>query len=172
MMSERKKQSAFLQALMMQEESEPRRELQTRMAKAERHEWCMGLALCLVGLLVAFSILGLGYSAVLAEGFFREPSHLSRVVFGVLGLGSVICFVTFMAFWFWYRHLSNQANEECRRFLLAAMRSQPRARSTSSASPAPQEITVSRTVPGPNPKVLPLPTQPGTDTNGPLAKAS
>jgi len=122
-MSERQKQTDFLKMLILYEDTDERRQLQERIRKAERDECCLRRVIFLVVLLGLFSLAGLGYSAVLLPDFFRNSTHFLIKLFCALGLGSLICLVTFGVYWFWFRGVLDGLHEECRRYVLAVMAS-------------------------------------------------
>jgi hypothetical protein len=122
-MSERQKQTAFLKALIGYEDSDQRRALQERIVKAEKDERCIRRALFLVGIFGFFCLCGLGYSSVLVPEFFRNPSHGLTKLFCALGLGSLICFVCFLGFWFCHRHFLYSLHDECRHLIAGQMHS-------------------------------------------------
>ena len=108
--------------LILYEDSDERRQLQEKIKRAERDERCLLRVIFLVVLLALLSLAGLGYSAVLLPDFFRNSSHFLIKLFCALGLGSVICLVTFGAYWFWFRGVLNGLHEECRHYVLAVLR--------------------------------------------------
>jgi hypothetical protein len=118
-MSEHQKQTAFLKALILEEDTEEHRHLEERIHKAERDERCVNRAMRLVGVLGLLSIAGLGYLAVLLPGFFDNSSHFLIKTFCALALGSSICFVVFLGLWLWQRALVNRALEDGRRCILS-----------------------------------------------------
>jgi hypothetical protein len=120
-MSERQKQTAFLKTLIGYEDSDQRRVLHQRIVKAEKDERCIRRALYLVSLFGFFSLCGLGYSSVLVPEFFRNPSHGLTKLFCALGLGSLICLVCFLGFWFCHRSFLYSLHDECRRRVAGLM---------------------------------------------------
>jgi hypothetical protein len=120
-MSKRKKQTAFLKALVLHGNTEERAQLQERMIRAERDEQCAWRALWLVTLLAVFSCCGICYSAVLVPQFFHNSSNVALKIFCGLGLASLICAVAFLCFWVWCRAVLNRIQEECRRFIMATL---------------------------------------------------
>ena len=134
-MNERKKETEFLKSLILCDESGQGCRLQERIKKAEKDEKCIACALCLVGLLMLFSVSGLAYCAVFVPQFAQYSSHIATKLFSTLGLGSVICFVTFLGYRSWYRAMSNRVYEDCRRFLRTVLES--RIKQTLPAAPLP-----------------------------------
>ena len=124
-MSRRRKQTAFLQALILHGNVAERAQLQERIKRAERDELCAWRAVLLVSLLALFSCFGICYSAVLMpesfENFFETSSHLLVKVFCGLALASLICAVTFLGFWMWCRSVLNRVQEDCRRYVMATL---------------------------------------------------
>jgi len=115
-MSERERQTQFLKGLLKDGTDESKR-LKTQITQAEHNERCIQRALILMVLVAVFSIMGLGYCAVLLPGFFDNATPLLVKLFCALGLGSLICMLIFGSCWLWYRKASNQVNEECRYFI-------------------------------------------------------
>lgn len=118
-MSERRKQTAFLKKLLDKEDTEQRRRLQEELFKAEENEKCVRSAMSAVALIGLLSLCGLCYEAVLLRDFFRNPSYVLTRLFLYLALGSGIGWVVFLAFWSWYRALTNRLYEHCRRLLVS-----------------------------------------------------
>src|SRR5262245_3589043 len=122
-MSERQKETKFLKTLILCDDSEQGRTLQERLKRAEQDERCIRYALSLVGVIGLLCLSGLGYSAVFVPQLNQYSSHIATRIFCVIGLGSVICLLIFLGYWFWYRAVSNRIFEECRRFLRPLMES-------------------------------------------------
>jgi hypothetical protein len=120
-MSERQKQTEFLKCLLGFAGSRKRRDLHERIMKAEHDEKCVRRALVLVGLVVLFSLSGLGYSAVLLPEFFDNSTPLLVKIFCALGLGSLICTITFLGCWLWYRGIANRLHDECRQLVMESL---------------------------------------------------
>jgi hypothetical protein len=115
-MCERERQTQFLKGLLKDGTEESKR-LKAQITQAEHNERCIQRALILMVLVAVFSIMGLGYCAVLLPGFFDNATPLLVKLFCALGLGSLICMLIFGSCWLWYRKASNQVNEECRYFI-------------------------------------------------------
>src|ERR1051325_1042932 len=122
-MSERQKETKFLKTLIVCDDSEQSRCLQERIKRAEKDERCIRCAVYLVSLLALLCLSGLGYAAVFVPQFGHFSSHIATRVFCIIGLGSAICLVIFLAYWSWYRAVSNRLFDECRRFLGPLMES-------------------------------------------------
>ena len=136
-MSKRKKQTAFLKALVLHGDTEEQDRLQQRIIRAERDEQCAWRALWLVAVLALFSGCGICYSAVLIPHFFHNPSHVAVKFFCGLGLASLICALAFLVCWVCCRMALNHIQEECRRFIMATLEpSYPKSRLP---APAPYE---------------------------------
>ena len=141
-MTERQRQIAFLKSLL-KDNSEECSRLRERINKAEHDEKCIRRALFLMVLVGIFSIVGLGYSAVLLPEFFDNATPFLVKIFCALGLGSLLCMIIFSACWLWYRAASNQISEDCRHFVAQSPRpavEMPLVRSASQAAviPAPK----------------------------------
>jgi hypothetical protein len=116
-MTEYRRQVAFLKTLLSYSDDEEHRDLQERMAQTEKNEHCLLCACRLVGMIGAFGLMGLGYSAVLLPEFFHHSPHLLVQFFSALGLGSVMCLLVFVGLWFYYRSAVNRIHDECRRIV-------------------------------------------------------
>lgn len=112
-MNERERQTEFLYKLL-KNETGPSKRLKDRIIEAERNEYCIRRALILMVLVGVFSVVGLGYSAVLLPEFFDNAMPLLVKVFCALGLGSLFCMLIFGACLLWYRKASNEISEACR----------------------------------------------------------
>ena len=115
-MTERERQAEFLKRLLKDGTEECKR-LKARLTQSQHDEHCIRRALILMVLVAVFSIMGLGYCAVLLPAFFDNATPLLVKVFCALGLGSLICMCIFGSCWLWYRKASNQVNEDCRYFI-------------------------------------------------------
>jgi hypothetical protein len=115
--TERERQARFLEALLKDGTGEAKR-LKERILQAQHDEHCIRRALVLMVLVGIFSIIGLGYSAVLLPHFFDNATPLLVKVFCALGLGSLICMLIFGVCWLWYRKASNEINEACRDYIV------------------------------------------------------
>lgn len=116
-MSERQKDTRFLKTLILCDDSEHGRTLQEKIKRAEKDEKCIRGAVSLVTLLGMLCLSGLGYAAVFVPQFAHFSSHIATRLCCIVGLGSLICLVVFLGYWFWYRAVANRVYEECRRFL-------------------------------------------------------
>src|SRR5688572_23728300 len=101
-MTERQRQIAFLKSLL-KDNSEECNRLRERINKAEHDEKCIRRALFLMVIVGVFSIVGLGYSAVLLPEFFDNATPFLVKIFCALGLGSLLCMIIFGTCWLWYR---------------------------------------------------------------------
>ena len=120
--TERERQARFLETLLKDGTGEAKR-LKERILQAQHDEHCIRRALVLMILVGIFSIVGLGYSAVLLPHFFDNATPLLVKVFCALGLGSLICMLIFGVCWLWYRKASNEINEACRDYIVNALQS-------------------------------------------------
>ena len=87
--------------------------------RLQRNESCVRRAVWVMALLLALAMAGLCYSAVVMTVPPKELSHFVTLfaikVFCALGLGSLICLVSFVGLGFAYRKELDQRREECRR---------------------------------------------------------
>jgi hypothetical protein len=133
-MSEHQKQTAFLRQCLLYDDSGERHELEESITKLQRNERCVRRAVWLMALLVALSMAGLCYSAIVPAHDPRSMSQLvtqfSSKVFCALGLGSMICLVAFTGLGVVHRDKLDRRREECRRLaakLLESRLGKPRA---------------------------------------------
>lgn len=120
-MSEYKKQSAFLKKLVMIEDTSDNRALCDRLCHVERSERCLQCACRLVGLIALLGLAGLGYAAVLLPQFFDNSTHFIIRLCSAVGLGSCLCFTVFLALWYSYRKIANRIHSECRLVILKTL---------------------------------------------------
>jgi len=120
-MTERERQTQFLNTLL-KDETEQSKRLKDRILQAQHNEYCIRRALILMVLVGIFSIVGLGYSAVLLPQFFDNATPLLVKIFCALGLGSLICMLIFGTCWLWYRKASNEINEDCRHHIMEELK--------------------------------------------------
>jgi len=123
-MTAHKKPGAFLKALILHLDREERRQLYDNLVEAERDEKCIRRAMFLMIVLLMVSVAGLGYCALLLPEVFHNPTHLLMRSLAVLGLGSLISQVVFLAYLLWHRTVVTRLHEECRRLVLALAQSQ------------------------------------------------
>jgi len=121
-MTERRKQTDFLRQLMSAYDCARSRDLQSRIAQAERDERCTYRATLLASLLAGFSLAGLCYSAVFVPEFFQHRPSTTVWFFTAFLFTSGICVVSFGLFWCWYRNVSNALYQEGRGFIIAQQR--------------------------------------------------
>jgi len=123
-MTERQRQTEFLKELMQSQDCEQCRELETRICQAERDERCICSAISIAISLALLSLLGFGYSAVLAGDAGATSSITTLKVFTATLLASLICLVGFIVFLSSSRSVTNRLYRECRALIRARQRSQ------------------------------------------------
>jgi hypothetical protein len=118
MPTEHERETAFLRRCIRYDLSATGRQLDERIAQVQRDERCLRRASWLMALMAGISTVGLGYAAVLSDDFpFRISVFTSEFAIKLLcalGIGSLICLVTFMGVGLLYRKELNQRREECR----------------------------------------------------------
>jgi hypothetical protein len=121
MSSERQKETIFLRRCIRYEESAASRQLEERIAHAQRNEFCLHRARWSVAFLTALAVACLGYEAVFQGSFpLRMPvfnSQLVTTVVCTLGLGSLISLLAFTVLGVVFHHELNKRREEGRRFI-------------------------------------------------------
>lgn len=120
-MSEYKKQSAFLKKLMLIEDTAENRALLERLCQVECSEKCLQYACRLVGSIALLGLAGFGYAAVLLPQFFDNSTHLIIRLCSAVGLGSCLCFAIFLALWYSYRRIANRIHSEIRLVILKTL---------------------------------------------------
>ena len=118
-MSEHQKQTAFLRQCILYDDTGEYHKLEESITQAQRDEHCLRRATGLMVLLTALSMAGLGFAAVFLTDHPQDISLLLTPfickVFCALGLGSLICLVSFVGLGVAYRKELDQRREECRR---------------------------------------------------------
>ena len=136
-MTERQRHTEFLKELMQSQDCEQCREFETRICQAERDEHCICSAISIAVSLAVLSLLGLGYSAVLAEDAGATSSITTLKFFTAMLLASLIWLVGSIVFLYSSRRVTNRLYHECRAFLRARQSSKAASpRVTPSISPA------------------------------------
>jgi hypothetical protein len=115
-MSERQKTAAFFQELILHSDSAELHQLQEQLARAEREQRCLVTAIRLMLVMAMLSLSGLGFAAVLVEGF--DSHHLVVQLFSALVLSSFICLLSFAVYSFWHRRSILRVHADCRRHIL------------------------------------------------------
>ena len=133
-MTEYQRETAFLRQCILYDDSGERQKLEESITQAQRNERCLRRATGLMLLLTGLSLAGLCYSAIF---LIDHPQDISLLitpfickVFCALGLGSLICVVSFVGLGVAYRKELDQRREECRRLaakLLETRLGKPRA---------------------------------------------
>lgn len=116
-MSEHQKQTAFFKSLVRQASTPAQRQLRDRILKAEGDVRCCCRAMFRVLLLVALSLIGGLYTAVIMPEVLLQHDNTVKKVFEILTIGSVISLTMFSGFWLYYRAVLFQVHSECRRLL-------------------------------------------------------
>ena len=144
-MTERQRQTEFLKELMQSQDCEECRDLETRIRQAERDERCICSAMIIAVSLALLSLLGLGYSTILAADAGADSSITTLKVFTTTLLASVICLAGLVGFWYSSRNATNRLYYECRVFLRARHRSQTAPPEAANAGTTRQRQTASPT---------------------------
>lgn len=114
-MNEYEKQTAFLRQCLRYAENRERQELEQGIAQNLRDDRCLRRAMWLMVLLMTLVLVGVGYGAVLVEGFFHNLSPVLFKLVAVLGLASLLSLVGFAGLRVGCRHKLNGRREHCRR---------------------------------------------------------
>jgi hypothetical protein len=118
MINEHQKQTAFLRRCLLYEDTDASRKLANKMTQIQHDERSVRRAAWLVAVLAALATAGIGYSAVLMENYPNGtsgsvPPLIVKGCFG-LGLGSLICLLSFLGLAIAYRRNLDDQREECR----------------------------------------------------------
>src|SRR5262245_16278570 len=116
-MSEHQRNTEFLTRLISYDDTPERRGLAGNMARLQRDARCVRRAVWLMVLLASLATAGLCYGAIFLIGSMNVSqftSHLVIRIFSVMGLGSIICFVTFGIIDIVYQIRLARHREECR----------------------------------------------------------
>ncbi len=116
-MNEYPRETDFLRQVVLYDNSTECHNLAQRIARTQRNERCVRRAVWLMVLLTAMSMAGLCYAAVFLTDHSQDVSQfvtpfISKV-FCALGLGSLICLVSFIGLGVAYRKELDQRREEC-----------------------------------------------------------
>ena len=118
-MSDHQRETAFLRQCLLYDDTAERHHLEQSITQLQRNQRCVRRAVCLMALLVALALAGLCYSAVfltdLPQNTAQFMAPLTSKAFCALGLGSLICLVSFGGLGVAYRKELDQRREECRR---------------------------------------------------------
>jgi hypothetical protein len=117
-MGEHQKQTAFLRQCLVHHDTEASRKLAESMTQLERDERCLRRAAWLVVRLAGLAVAGIAYSALLMDNYpdGRSGSVAHFVVKGCfgLGLGSLICLLSFLGLGAIYRKNLDRRREQGR----------------------------------------------------------
>src|ERR1041385_5310391 len=107
MTSDYQKQTAFLRQVILYDDSAERHKLEERITRSQRDERCVRRAVGLMAVLTALAMVGLCYSMIFQTD---HPQNMSQLlspfitkVICALGLGSLICLLSFVGLGAMYR---------------------------------------------------------------------
>jgi len=126
-MTEHQKQTAFLRECLHYDDTAEGHKLAVSLTQLQRNEHCVQRAVCLMAILAALALTGLCYTVIFLTYDPRNvsqvtPPFISRALCA-LGLGSLICLVSFLGLGVAYRKQLDQRREECRRLAAKLMES-------------------------------------------------
>jgi hypothetical protein len=113
----------FLRRLMLDDNTDERRELEQKLARTERKECCAQRAMWWMGILTAVAIAGLGYSLIVLEDYPSDFTSAIIRIFCALGLSAIVSLLAFFAFWSLCRNELNKQREQCRRLVMRIVES-------------------------------------------------
>src|SRR4051812_46897474 len=106
-MSDHQKETAFLRQVILYDDTAERHKLEERIAQVQKDERCVRRAVWLVALLAGLSMAGLCYVAVFQADIPRDMlqfvTPLLTKILCAVGLGSLICLISFLALGVFYR---------------------------------------------------------------------
>jgi hypothetical protein len=118
-MSEHQTDTAFLRECLLCDDTAERHQLGESITQLQRKQRCVRRAVWLMAVLAALAVVGLGYRVVLCadypDNMGRFSAHFMNRASCALGLGSLICLVSFAGLGVAYRRELDQRREECRR---------------------------------------------------------
>jgi hypothetical protein len=146
-MSEHQKETAFLRQCIGYDDTGERHRLEERITQLQRDERIVRRAVWLMALLAALAMAGLGYASVFMEGHPLNVSHWTTLMpvkaLSVLGVGSLLCLVVFLALGVGFRKELDRRREDCRRLALKVLESrfgQARVTAPPAAAPEPSAV--------------------------------
>jgi len=116
-MSEHQRNTEFLTHLISYDDTPERRDLAETITRLQRDARCVRRAVWLMVLLASLAAAGLCYGAVFLVGSMNLTQFASQVVikvFSAMGLGSLICLVTFLVIDAVYQIQLARHREQCR----------------------------------------------------------
>lgn len=116
-LSDHQREMSFLRHLMLYLGTDECHALEEKIDQAQRHERSARRAVCLMAILTAGAIVGLGYSAILLEDFPQNKTPFLIRIFCALGLASLVSLLAFVAFWIASRGELDTQRERCRRLV-------------------------------------------------------
>ncbi len=126
-MSEHQKQTAFLRQCLIYHDTAERHKLEERITRIQRDERCVRRAIWLMAVLAALAMGSLCYAAVfMADYPLNVSQFVTRLVIKALcalGIGSLICLLSFVGLGVVYRRELDQRREECRQVATRLMES-------------------------------------------------
>jgi hypothetical protein len=108
---------SFLRRLMLDDNTDERRELEEKLARTERKECCAHRAMWCMGVLTALAMAGLGYSVIILEDYPPDFTSATIRIFCALGLAALVSLLAFFAFWIFCRSELNEQRDRCRWFV-------------------------------------------------------
>jgi hypothetical protein len=126
-MSEHQRHTAFLRQCIGYDDTGERHKLEESITELQGNERCMRRAVWLMALLVGLAMAGLCYSAVFLTDYHENLSQFAAAMISkvlcALGLGSLICLVSFLGLGIANRKQLDQRREECRQLAAKVLES-------------------------------------------------
>src|SRR5262245_46465835 len=117
-MTEYERETAFLRHVIRFENTNECRELDEKIADAERDGRCVLRATWLVALFAGLGIAGITYVVALQPSVLDDNSLFMIKVLCVIELASLISLSVFIGYLLVYRTKLNEAREECRQIVM------------------------------------------------------
>ena len=121
-MSEHQRETAFLRRVVLYDESDECRKLETDVARAEQDERCVQRVASVTALFPMLALAGMAYGAILP---YDSRSELVIRVLCEVGLAALICLVIFASLLAVFRMKLNRLREECRQLITRRLESHP-----------------------------------------------
>ncbi|HEV2392207.1 MAG TPA: hypothetical protein VG146_07565 [Verrucomicrobiae bacterium] len=112
-MSTHQTETAFLRRIILYDDGEERRKLETSIAQVQRDQRCVQRVAYVMAPFPLLAIAGVFYAEILQEGFPYSGFGLGLRLLCVLGLASLICLAGFAGLLTVYRLKLNRLRKEC-----------------------------------------------------------
>lgn len=122
-MSTHQTETAFLRRIILYDDGEECRKLETSIERVQHHQRCVQQVMYLLAPLPMLAIAGVFYAEILQEGFQDNGFGLGLRFLCELGLASLICLAGFVCLLAVYRQKLNRLRMECFRLIVRLLES-------------------------------------------------